>query len=245
MGDFFVRRPIVAMVISIVIVIIGSLALLNVPISQYPEITPPNVEIRTTYTGANALNIEQAIATPIEQKVNGVERMLYMKSTNASDGTMVLNVTFEVGTDLDIATMLTQTRVGQATPTLPIEVKNFGVTTQKSMTFPLILVSLTSPNGTYSNNFLTNYSKINLVDNISRINGVARVNVFGGGDYSMRVWIKPDVLTKLNLTVTDLQQAIQTQNVISPGGKFGAAPAPPGTDFTYTITLQDRLKSEE
>ncbi len=245
MGDFFVRRPIVAMVISIVVVIIGSLALLNVPISQYPEITPPNVEIRTTYTGANALNIEQAIATPIEQKVNGVERMLYMKSTNASDGTMVLNVTFEVGTDLDIATMLTQTRVGQATPTLPIEVKNFGVTTQKSMTFPLILVSLTSPNGTYSNNFLTNYSKINLVDNISRINGVARVNVFGGGDYSMRIWIKPDVLTKLNLTVNDLSSAIQSQNVISPGGKFGAAPAPPGTDFTYTITLQDRLKSEE
>jgi hydrophobic/amphiphilic exporter-1 (mainly G- bacteria), HAE1 family len=245
MGDFFIRRPIVAMVISIMIVIIGGLALLSVPVSQYPEITPPIVEVRTNYTGANALNIEQAIATPIEQKVNGVEQMLYMKSTNAADGSMVLNVTFEVGTDLDNASMLTQNRVAQATPILPVEVKNFGVTTQKSMTFPLILVSLTSPKGTYKSNFIANYSKINLVDQIARINGVARVTVFGGSDYSMRIWIKPDVLTKLNLSVTDISSAIQSQNVISPGGKFGAQPAPPGTDFTYTITLQDRLKSEE
>ena len=245
MGDFFIRRPIVAMVISIMIVIIGGLALLSVPISQYPEITPPVVEVRTNYTGANALNIEQAIATPIEQKVNGVEEMLYMKSTNAADGSMVLSVTFEVGTDLDNANMLTQNRVSQATPILPVEVKNYGVTTQKSMTFPLMLVSLTSPKGTYKSDFIANYSKINLVDQISRINGVARVVVFGGSDYSMRVWIKPDVLTKLNLSVTDIASAIQSQNVISPGGKFGAAPAPPGTDFTYTITLQDRLQSIE
>ncbi len=245
MGDFFVRRPIVAMVISIVIVILGGLALLGVPVSQYPDITPPTVEVRTSYTGANALNIEQSIATPIEQKVNGVENMIYMKSTNASDGSMVLNVTFEIGTDLDNANMLTQNRVGQAEPTLPIEVKNYGVTTQKSMTFPLIITSLTSPNGTFNSNFIANYAKINIVDEISRVNGVARVAVFGGSDYSMRVWLRPDVLTKLNISVTTIADAIRAQNVISPGGKFGAPPAPAGTDFTYTITLQDRLISEE
>ncbi|NJN42229.1 MAG: multidrug efflux RND transporter permease subunit [Flammeovirgaceae bacterium] len=245
MGDFFVRRPIVAMVISILIVIAGGLALFSVPVSQYPDITPPTVEVRTTYTGANALNIEQSVATPVEQKVNGVEDMIYMKSTNSSDGAMVLNVTFEVGTDLDNANMLTQNRVGQATPTLPIEVKNYGVTTQKSMGFPLMIVSLTSPKGTYKNDFIANYGKINIVDVLSRINGVARVAVFGGSDYSMRVWLKPDVLTKLNISVTQVLDAIQKQNVISPGGKFGANPAPAGTDFTYTITLQDRLVSEE
>ncbi len=245
MGDFFVRRPIVAMVLSIVIVIVGGLALVSVPVSQYPEITPPVVEVRTSYIGANALNIEQSIATPIEQKVNGVEEMIYMKSTNASDGSMVLNVTFEVGTDLDNASMLTQNRVGQATPTLPIEVKNYGVTTQKSMGFPLMIVSLTSPEGTYGNNFIANYGKINIVDALSRINGVARVAVYGGSDYSMRVWLRPDVLTKLGISVNSISDAIRTQNVISPGGKFGANPSPPGTDFTYTISLQDRLISEE
>ncbi|MEQ8303357.1 MAG: multidrug efflux RND transporter permease subunit [Cyclobacteriaceae bacterium] len=245
MGDFFVRRPIVAMVISIVIVILGGLALLGVPVSQYPDITPPTVEVRTSYTGANALNIEQSIATPIEQKVNGVENMIYMKSTNASDGSMLLNVTFEIGTDLDNANMLTGNRVGQATPTLPIEVKNYGVTTQKSMGFPLIITSLTSPNGTFNTNFIANYAKINVVDVISRVNGVSRVAVFGGSDYSMRVWLRPDVLTKLGISVNSISDAIKTQNVISPGGKFGAAPAPDGTAFTYSITLQDRLISEE
>jgi len=244
MGDFFVRRPIVAIVISLFIVIIGGISLLGVPIAQYPEITPPAVEIRTSYTGANALNVEQAIATPIEQKVNGVENMLYMKSINAGDGTLNLQVTFEVGTDLDNANMLTQNRVTQATPTLPIEVKNFGVTVQKSMGFPLMMISLTSPKGTFNNSFLSNYGKINLVDNLSRIPGISRVGIFGGSDYSMRVWIKPDQLAKLGLSVSDLSSAIQGQNLISPGGKFGGNPAPAGTEFTYTVQLKDRLKTE-
>lgn len=245
MGEFFIRRPIVAMVISIIIVLVGYISMQSLPVSQYPEITPPEVQVTTSFQGANAINVEQAVATPIEQKVNGVENMIYMKSVNASDGSMTLRVSFEVGTNLDNANMLTLNRVNQAEAILPTEVKNMGVVTKKALAFPLMLVGLQSPNGTFDNFFLSNYANINIVDVLSRISGVGDVRLFGGADYSMRIWVKPDQLAKLGLTMPDLVKAVRTQNTISPAGKFGGNPAPPGTDFTYTVMLKDRLVTEK
>jgi len=245
MGEFFVRRPIVAIVLSIFIVLIGLLALKSVPISQYPEITPPTIKINTSFVGANAVNVEQGVAASIEQKINGVEEMIYMKSTNASDGNLSLDVSFKVGTNLDNANMLTQNRVSQATPFMPPSVKQFGITTKKSLTFPLLVVSLTSGNTAYDDRFLANYATINLVDAISRISGVGEVKLLGSSDYAMRIWVKPDIMSKLDITVEDITKALQDQNVISPGGKFGAEPAPAGTEFTYGVVLQDRLIQED
>lgn len=245
MDNFFVRRPIVAIVISIFIVIMGGLSILSTPISQYPEIAPPIVQIQTSYRGANALNVEQAVATPIEQKVNGVEDMLYMQSTNTGDGNMSLSVTFDMGTDLDNATMLTQNRVSQAETTLPLDVKTTGVTTKKSLSMPLLIISLYSPNGTYDSNFLSNYANINIIDVLSRLKGVGEVVLFGGSNYAMRIWIKPDILAKYDLTISDVMSAIKDQNTIAPGGKFGAPPAKGGNEFTYNVTLKDRLIDPE
>jgi HAE1 family hydrophobic/amphiphilic exporter-1 len=233
------------MVISILMVIIGLITLTGIPISKYPDITPPMIQVTTTFNGANAVNVEQAVATPIEQQVNGVEEMLYMKSINAADGSLTLQVSFEVGTNLDNANMLTQNRVSQANAKMPNEVKAFGVTTKKSLVFPLMLVSLSSPNSSYDALFLNNYANINVVDQLKRLKGVGDVVLFGGADYSMRVWLKPDQLTKLDLTVNDVANAVKKQNAISPGGKFGAPPTPTGVEYTYTVTLQERLVNEE
>ncbi|MBA4152791.1 efflux RND transporter permease subunit [Flavobacterium sp.] len=245
MGEFFVRRPIVAMVISIIIVILGLLALQKTPISQYPDINPPVVKITTSFTGANALNVEQAVATPIEQKVNGVENMLYMKSINTSDGACTIEVTFDVGTNLDNANMLTQNRQNQSSPFMPSSVKQQGVVVKKSLSFPMMLITITSDNPKYDAKFLNNYASINVLDQLSRIKGVGEVALFGGSDYAMRVWLKPDIMSKLGVTVEDVKNALNAQNMISPGGKFGAEPAPMGTDFTYGVTLQDRLVNEK
>ena len=245
MGEFFVRRPIVAMVISIIIVILGLLALQKTPISQYPDINPPVVKITTSFTGANALNVEQAVATPIEQKVNGVEKMLYIKSINTSDGACTIEVTFDVGTNLDNANMLTQNRQNQSSPFMPSSVKQQGVVVKKSLSFPMMLITITSDNPKFDAKFLNNYASINVLDQLSRIKGVGEVALFGGSDYAMRVWLKPDVMSKLGVTVDDVKNALNSQNMISPGGKFGAEPAPMGTDFTYGVTLQDRLVTEK
>jgi hydrophobic/amphiphilic exporter-1 (mainly G- bacteria), HAE1 family len=245
MAEFFVKRPIVAMVISIIIIILGGLSLTKVPVAQYPEIVPPMIQISADFIGANAINVEQAVATPIEQKVNGVENMLYMKSVNTSDGNMTLQVSFEVGTNLDNANMLTQNRVKLAEPFLPQATKQTGVNVKKSLNFPLMLVSLSSPGGTYENNFMSNYANINMVDELARIKGVGEVLLYGGSDYAMRVWIKPDIISKLGITIEDIQYALQQQNVITPGGKFGGPPAPKGTENTYTVMLQERLVNEE
>ncbi len=244
MAEFFVRRPIVAMVISIFIVIIGVISMLQLPIAQYPELTPPMVQVTASYVGANALNVEQSVATPLEQEINGVENSLYMQSINTNDGYMTLKVSFDVGTDPDMNNVLTQNRVSSATPKLPEDVKRLGVTTKKSLAFPLMLVTIYSPNGTYDSLFLSNYAKINIGDKIARIPGVGRVDVFGAGDYAMRIWIKPDKLAKLGITVPEVVNAIQQQNVIVAGGQFGGLPAPPETEFTYTVRLKDRLQSE-
>jgi HAE1 family hydrophobic/amphiphilic exporter-1 len=241
--NFFVNRPIVAMVIAIVTVIIGLIFLVGLPIEQYPNITPPMVSVRATYTGANALNVEQSVATPLEQQINGVENMIYMKSINSNDGTMNIQISFEVGTDPDMNTVFAQNKVSSATAKLPEEVKRLGVTTEKSLPNTLMLVTLTS-DGRYDQNFLGNYALINIKDILARTKGIGRVDVMGSSDYSMRIWIKPDRLAQLGITIPEIMGAIREQNVIVPGGKFGDEPAPPGNEFTYTVRLPERLQTE-
>jgi multidrug efflux pump len=245
MSKFFINRPIVAMVIAIITVIVGSVAILGLPVSQYPDITPPRVKVSTTYTGANAISVEKSVATPLEEKINGVENSIYMQSINANDGTMTINVSFEVGTDPDMDNVFTQNKVSAATPKLPEEVKKFGVDTKKAMAFPLLLVTLSSPEGTFDKKFLSNYAKINVNDVLARIPGIGEVMIFGAADYAMRFWIKPDRLASLGMTVPELIGSIKEQNVIVPGGQFGGEPAPPGTEFTYNVLLKGRLETEK
>jgi len=245
MAEFFVRRPIVAMVIAIIIVIVGIVSLTRLPVAQYPEINPPEVEVKATYTGANAEVVEQSVATPLEQKVNGVENMLYMKSVNSNDGTMRLTVSFEVGSDLDMSNVLTQNRVSEAQASIPEDVKRLGITVKKKLSFPLLLVSVYSPDGRYDQNFLSNYLTISVLDEIARIRGVGQADVLGGSEYAMRVWVKPDQLAKLGLTVPDITRAIQEQNVIAPAGQIGGPPAKAGTQFTYQVRTKGRLTTAE
>ena len=247
MAEFFVRRPIVAMVMAIVIVLLGLISLGGLPVAQYPEITPPMVNVSATYQGANSIDVEQSVATPIEQKVNGVENMLYMESTNASNGQMSLGVSFEVGTDLDMANVLVQNRVSEAMAMLPEEVTRQGVTVKKKLSFPLLLISLVSPQGTYDDTFLMNYATINIIDELARIRGVGLAEVMGSSqtEYSMRVWIKPDQLSKLALTVPDITGAIKQQNVLVPAGQIGGPPAPAGTEHTYTVQTGSRFETAE
>lgn len=241
MSEFFIRRPIVAMVISIFTVLLGLLVLRGIPISQYPEITPPMIKVTGTYNGANSVDVEQTTSIPIEQQVNGVEQMLYMQSTNANDGTTTIRVSFEVGTNLDNANMLTQNRVAQANPFLPKEVTAMGVNTKKSLTFPLLMLSLYSPNNTYDAQFVVNYAYINIVDQLKRIKGIGEVTVFGGAEYAMRVWLKPDRMGSLGISVNQVKKSLAEYNSIYPGGSFGGNPAVAGTQNTYTAQMQSRL----
>jgi HAE1 family hydrophobic/amphiphilic exporter-1 len=241
MSAFFVRRPTVAIVISIVLVITGLVAMRSLPIDKFPNITPPQVQTSATYIGADAVAVEQSVATPIEQQMNGVDRMIYMQSINASDGTMSLRVSFEVGTNPDTANVLAQNRVSWAQARLPPSVNAFGLITKKTFASPLLAYALYSPHGSYDNRFLANYATINLTDDLLRVPGVGDVRVFGGADYALRVWINPEVLANYGLTVADLARALQRQNVVNPAGQLGAEPVPPGQEFTYTILAKGRL----
>jgi len=245
MANFFIRRPIVAIVISILTLLIGVVVIRGLSIEQYPFLAPPNIRATATYPGASAEAVEQSVATPIEQEVNGVDRMIYMKSSNTSDGRMLLDVNFEVGTDQDTANVLTQNRVSTAAARLPAEVNQQGVTVKKQSPSILMVVSLYSPKDAYDANFLINYCGINLRDQILRIPGIAQVDLFGGTDYGMRVWIKPDRLAKLGLTPSDVINAIKEQNLQAPAGKIGGAPTPVDQEFTETLSAPGRLVTPE
>jgi HAE1 family hydrophobic/amphiphilic exporter-1 len=245
MARFFINRPIVAIVIAIVMVIVGVVALLGLPISQYPNIVPPEIFINTTYVGADAQTVEQSVATPIEQQMSGVDFMNYMYSLNANNGELRMYVNFDVKTDPNIDQVLTQMRESQAESQLPSDVRNYGVTIKKSTAAPLMVVNLISPNSTYDATFLANYANINLNDQITRVAGIASVTVFGAGQYAMRFWVRPDQLAKLNITIPEIVDAIQKQNTVNPAGQVGAEPAPPGQEYTYTIRSQGRLESPE
>jgi hydrophobic/amphiphilic exporter-1 (mainly G- bacteria), HAE1 family len=246
MSKFFINRPIVAMVISIVLVLVGALTILSLPVAQFPNITPPEIQILATYVGADAQTLEQAVATPIEQQMSGVDNMNYMYSLNAtgnSNTTLVVN--FDVKSDPNTDLILAQSRETQAASQLPVDVTNYGITVRKSVTAPLMLFALYSPHGTFDANFLANYAYINLTDPILRSPGIGNVQVFGAGQYAMRLWVKPDTLAKLGVTVPEIVSAIQAQNTVNPAGKAGGEPAPKGQEFTYSVLAQGRLVSPE
>ena len=245
MARFFIGRPIVAMVISILMVAIGIVALLSLPTGQFPEIVPPEIVVTALYPGADARTLEQSVTTPLEQQISGVDNMAYMSSTSANNGAATITVNFDIKTDPNVDQVLTQLRTSQAASQLPAEVNTTGLTVQKSLASPLMFVSLFSPKSTYDDIFLSNYAYINMVDELTRVKGVARVQTFGGGQYAMRVWIKPDQLAKLNVTVPDIINAIQSQNRVNPAGKLGGRPSPKGQEFTYTVMAQGRFSTPE
>jgi HAE1 family hydrophobic/amphiphilic exporter-1 len=245
MSKFFINRPIVAMVISIIMVIVGLVTMAGLPVAQFPKVVPPEIYIQANYVGADAQTIETSVATPIEQQMSGVDNMNYMYSINANNGLMRMFVNFDLATDPNIDHVLTQLRYAQAEPQLPADVRNLGVTVQKSLSAPLVLVSLNSPKGTRNAEFLANYAYINLSDALSRVRGISQVTVFGAGQYAMRIWVRPDQLAKLNVTVPEIINAVSAQNTVNPAGKIGGRPIAPGQDFTYTVRAQGRLSTEE
>jgi HAE1 family hydrophobic/amphiphilic exporter-1 len=246
MSNFFITRPIVAMVIAILTVIVGAVSIARLPVSQFPNIVPPEIQLLATYVGADAQTLEQSVATPIEQQINGVDRMNYMYSLNATGNSQTtLIVNFDVSTDPNNDLILTQSRQTQAASQLPVDVNNYGVTVQKSATAPLMLVGLYSPKGSRNAEFLANYAYINLNDPIGRLPGVGHAQVFGAAQYAMRLWVKPDHLAELGITVADIVNAIQSQNTVNPAGQIGGNPAPKDQKFTYSVLAQGRLTSPE
>jgi HAE1 family hydrophobic/amphiphilic exporter-1 len=245
MSKFFINRPIVAMVISILMVILGVIAMVQLPIAQFPDIAPPEIQLSATYVGADAVALEKSVATPIEQMMSGVDNMIYMYSVNASNGQMTLRVDFDINTRPNDDQILAQMRYTQAESQLPQEVRNFGVTIKKSTTSPLAIFSVYSPNGTYDATFLANYAYVNINDPMTRVPGIGQVSIFGAGQYAMRFWVRPDQLAKLGITVTEILNAIKAQNTVNPAGQVGMEPVPPGQEFTYTVRAQGRLETEE
>src|ERR1700761_312705 len=244
MSKFFIRRPIVSIVIAIITVILGAVSMLSLPTSQFPDIVPPEILVTATYPGADAKTLAQSVATPIEQQMNGVDNMIYMDSVSANNGQVQLFVDFDVKTNPDIDQVLAQLRVDQAQAQLPAQVTTAGLTVQKALTSPLMLVAVNSKGGKLSQDFLTNYAIINLQDQIARVKGVSRVQTFGG-QYALRVWVNPDKMAQLGVTATDVINAIQVQNNVNPAGQIGGEPIPKGQQFTYTVRTQGRLVTPE
>src|SRR6202165_2913135 len=230
MSRFFIDRPIVAMVIAIVFVLAGAVMITRLPVAQFPEIVPPKIQTTATYTGADALTVEQSIATPIEEQVNGAKNMIYMQSISGADGTMTLQTSFDVGTDVDLDQVQVQNRLAQATSSLPAEVNAFGLTTQQTVGIPLLVYAISSPKRTWDQTFLSNYVAINVEDELARIPGIGQARIFGAANYAMRVWVAPDTLAKLQLNVNDIVNAILVQEVVNPAGRLGDEPAPPGQE---------------
>src|SRR5246500_2658832 len=246
MSRFFINRPIVAIVIAILTVIVGVITFATLPVAQFPNIAPPEILLQATYVGADAKTLEQAVATPIEQQVNGVDNMAYMYSLNATaNQQMTMFVDFDVKTDPNTDLLLTQSREQLANGQLPPEVNSYGVTLKKSATAPFMLIALYSPHGTHDAAYLANYAYINLNDPIARLYGVGQTTVFGSGQYAMRLWVKPDQLAKLGITVTDIVNAIKAQNTVNPAGQVGGEPALPNQQFTYAVLAQGRLTTPE
>src|SRR5215510_11438283 len=229
-SKLFINRPIVAMVIAIITVMGGLIAMFGLPLAQFPNILPPQIIVSTTYTGADSVTIEQSVSTPLEQQMNGVDNMLYMQSTNANDGSEQLFVTFDVDTNVNTDQVNVQNRIAQAQPNLPTDVSQYGLTTRKSTGLPMLVISLYSPNQSYDSLFLANYATININDVLYRVPGVGEVRVFGSSDYAMRIWVKPDALVTLGLSVPDLANAVRQQSNVNPSGQVGGEPAPPGTE---------------
>lgn len=243
MSKFFIGRPIVAMVIAIIMVIVGGVSFFTLPVAQFPNIVPPEIQIQAVYPGADAQTLEQSVAAPLEAQISGVDNMNFMYSINANNGQSQITVDFDVKTDPNIDQVLTQLRTSQAQSQLPAQVNTAGLTIRKSPTAPLMLVAVYSPHGTYDNVFLANYAYINLVDELTRVPGISQINVFGAGQYAMRCWVKPDQLAKLQVTVPQIVQALQAQNNVNPAGQIGGEPVPKGQQFTYTVRTQGRLQS--
>ncbi|MGA9577381.1 MAG: efflux RND transporter permease subunit, partial [Terrimicrobiaceae bacterium] len=239
-SHFFIDRPIFASVLSIIITIVGGVALMTLPIAQYPEIVPPTVAVSASYSGANAATVAETVAAPIEQQVNGVENMLYMSSQSASDGSYALTVTFKLGTNLDTAQVLVQNRVNLALPVLPEEVRRTGVSVNKQSASMIMCVNLISPDGSRDELYLNNYALLQIKDTLARINGVGSITIFGS-EYSMRIWLDPNKLAALDLTASDVVQAIQEQNKQVAAGVVGQQPAPKGTQFQVVVNAQGRL----
>lgn len=242
MEKFFVSRPIFAISLAIVIVLVGLISIMGLPIEQYPDITPPVVEVSATYDGADAETVNNAVATPVAQAVMGVSDMLYMQATSANDGSMVLQVTFDIGSDPDLDAIFTQNNVSSATAELPATVTRQGVTTRKTMTGFLMVYSLHS-DGRYDGEFLSNYAYINLQNELLKIDGVGKVSIMGAGEYAMRVWLRPDVLKYYGIAVGEVTAAIEKQGGIYPAGQFGAEPAPDGVAYTYTVTMPPQIST--
>ena len=245
MSRFFIDRPIVAMVISIIFVLLGLVAMVGLPVAQFPEIIPPEIQLQTAYVGADAETVEQAVAIPLEQQMSGVDNMNYMYSINANNGVMRMFVNFDVKSNPNTDHVLTVIRQNQAQSQFPLDVRNYGFTIQKSRSSILMLFALTSPHGTYDGEFLSNYAIINLIDPLLRVPGIAMVNVFGAGQYAMRIWVRPDTLAKLGITIAEIISAVQKQNAVNPAGQLSGEPAPPGQEFTYTVRTQGRLTTDE
>jgi HAE1 family hydrophobic/amphiphilic exporter-1 len=245
MSRFFINRPIVAMVIAILMVIIGAVSMLSLPIAQFPDIVPPEIQVQATYPGADAQTLEQSVATPLEQQISGVDRMNYFYSINTSNGSSQIVVDFDVKSDPNIDQVLTQMRTAQAQAQLPALVNTAGLVIRKSPTAPFMLAALYSPKGAHDSTFLANYAYINMTDELLRVPGIANVNVFGAGQYATRIWVKPDRLASLGVTVPQIVSAVQTQNTVNPAGQIGGEPAPAGQEFTYSVRAQGRLQTAE